>query len=133
MRAGRFVFVLLMLVVAVTGACSRGGDDDANSGDVQVEIDVSPDPPEMGPAVITVRLTDPDGEPIDDADLEIEGNMSHAGMEPVIVDAPEDQDGRYVSDGFQFTMGGDWIITVSGTLPDGEEFERTFDLEGVSS
>lgn len=114
--------------------CSRGDDeDDGGAGDIQVEMRVTPDPPEVGPAVIEVALRDGDGEPINGAELEIEGNMNHAGMQPVIVEAGGEQDGRYTSDGFEFTMGGDWIITVRGTLPDGREIERTFDLQGVES
>lgn len=124
----------LILLVAGSAACTRGGDNDDDSADgVNVELHITPDSPEIGPAVIEVTLTDEDGDPIDDAELEIEGNMSHAGMQPVIVDATGEQDGRYVSDGFEFTMGGDWIITVSGTLADGREIERTFDLTGVTS
>ena len=124
----------LALALAIAAGCERGGDgsgDDAD--DVTVELSVTPDPPEVGPAVVEVVLRDEDGDPINDADLEIEGNMSHAGMAPVIVDATGTQDGRYISEGFEFTMGGDWIITVSGTLPDGREIGREFDLKGVSS
>jgi hypothetical protein len=59
--------------------------------------------------------------------------MSHAGMQPVTVEASEDVPGRYVSDRFEFTMGGDWIITITGTLADGKELRRTFDLRDVAS
>lgn len=130
-RYTAFLLMTFLLVAALSAACSRGDDDDA--GAVSIELTVQPDPPAVGPATIEVRLTDEGGEPLDGAELEIEGDMSHAGMEPVIVEAEGSQDGRYVSEGFEFTMGGDWIITVRGTLPDGEEIERSFDLEGVSS
>ncbi|CAN5705075.1 hypothetical protein BH23CHL2_BH23CHL2_13080 [soil metagenome] len=133
-RSPAHVLAALLLLAGLVGACSRGGDDDGNAADdISVEISVTPEPPQIGPAVVEVTLTGPDGEPINDADVEIEGNMSHAGMEPVIVDAEDGQNGRYLSQGFEFTMGGDWIITVSGTLPDGREFDRSFDLAGVAS
>ena len=125
--------MLLLLVVAGAGCERRGAESSDTAEDVGMELEITPFPPAVGPAVIEVRLTDADGEPIDNAELEIEGNMSHAGMEPVIVDATGGQDGRYTTDGFEFTMGGDWIITVSGTLPDGREIERTFDFTGVTS
>ncbi len=124
--------VALVLMLA-SMACTRGGEESDAAGDVTMEIEITPDPPEVGPAVVEVILMDEDGDPVDGAELEIEGNMSHAGMEPVIVGAIGEQAGHYVSDGFAFTMGGDWIITVSGTLDDGREIERTFDLAGVSS
>lgn len=125
---------MVVLLAGAAAGCTRGGEDSSDSAeDVNMEIQITPDPPEVGPAVIEVILTDEDGNPIAGADLEIEGNMSHAGMEPVIVNATGDQDGLYVTEGFEFTMGGDWIITVSGTLADGREIERTFDLTGVTS
>lgn len=124
------LLALLLLVTIATG-CGRGDDDDSGSGDVQVDIRVEPDPPEVGPATITVTLRDDDGEPVESADLEIEGNMSHAGMTPVVTEAGESNDGNYVADDFEFTMGGDWIVTVRGELSDGTEIERTFDITGV--
>jgi hypothetical protein len=128
------VLAVCILLPAVIVGCSRGGEGSADEAeDVTVELSVEPDPPEVGPAVIEVVLLDEEGEPINDADLEIEGNMSHAGMEPVIVNIVGSQEGRYTTRDFEFTMGGDWIITVSGVLPDGREIEREFDLEGVSS
>lgn len=124
----------LVLLAGLAVGCSRGGESgDGSADDVTMEFEITPDPPDVGPAVVEVVLTDADGEPVNGAELEIEGNMSHAGMEPVIVDATGGQDGRYASDGFEFTMGGDWIITVSGTLPDGREIQRVFDLTGVAS
>jgi hypothetical protein len=126
------IVAALLLAALVATGCSRDDDDDGVD-DIQMELTVSPDPPATGPAQIEVILRDGDGEPLNGAELEIEGNMSHAGMQPVIVDASSGQGGRYVSDGFEFTMGGDWIITVRGSLPDGREIERSFDLTGVES
>ncbi len=134
--AGRVVSSvgILLILVSLVAGCSRGEDDDSDSTlGVTVEIAVTPDPPAVGPATVEVILTDEAGDPINGADLEIQGTMSHAGMEPVIVDATESQNGRYVSQGFEFSMGGDWIVTVRGTLPDGEQIEQTFDLKGVAS
>ena len=125
---------VLIFALVIAAGCERGGEssgDDAD--DVTVEFSITPDPPEVGPAEVEVTLRDEDGDPINDADLEIEGNMSHAGMVPVVVDATGTHDGTYISEGFEFTMGGDWIITVTGTLPDGREISREFDLKGVSS
>ncbi len=127
------IFLLLSFVFILAGvACSRGDSNgDTETDDLEISIDVAPDPPEAGPATITVTLRDGDGDPVNDADLEIEGTMNHAGMEPVFSDATGEQEGRYVSQDFEFTMGGDWIIIIHGTLEDGAEFEREFDLAGV--
>jgi hypothetical protein len=45
--------------------------------------------------------------------------MSHAGMVPVVDTAVAEDPGRYGISGFEFTMAGDWILTVEATLPDG--------------
>jgi hypothetical protein len=131
-RGVALLLIGLLVIGALAGACSRGDDGDA-AEDVSVELVVEPLPLAVGPATVTVRLRDADGEPINGAELEIVGDMTHAGMVPVITGATDEGDGRYVSEGFEFTMGGDWIITVRGTLPGGQQIERTFDVEGVAS
>lgn len=126
-----FSLVLLLLIGILAIGCERGDGSSTDAEDVQIEISVTPDPPQVGPATITVTLTDADGEPITGADLDIEGTMSHAGMEPVLSNTTGDETGQYVTDDFEFTMGGDWIIIVRGELPDGTEIEREIDLAGV--
>jgi hypothetical protein len=125
------IFAAIILLVA-GAACSRGDEGETVSPeDITINMTVEPEPPTMGPATITFVLTDKDGDPVSGATLEIEGNMTHAGMQPVFDDITEVEDGRYVTQNFQFTMGGDWIITVSGSLEDGAEIKQTFDLAGV--
>jgi hypothetical protein len=116
-----------LLVILFLGGCGRGS---ADLPDVDVELAVSPEPPQIGPAVVTVTLRDAGGQPISGARVELEGNMSHAGMVPVIAQAPEVAPGRYQAD-LEFTMGGDWFILVRADLPDGRSMERKVDVPGV--
>ena len=58
--------------------------------------------------------------------------MSHAGMRPVFSEARELEPGRYEAP-IEFTMGGDWIILVRVTLPDGRKFQRQLDVKAVQS
>lgn len=92
---------------------------------------VDPSPPSVGPAIITFQPVDDDSQPITGASLELEGNMSHAGMMPETSDLTETEPGTYVTTDFQFSMAGDWIMTVHGTLADGTSYEASFDVEGV--
>ncbi|MCP4537910.1 MAG: FixH family protein [Chloroflexi bacterium] len=117
--------ILLLLLTACGGA-------EENLPDVSVELTVSPDPPQVGPATIIVTLHDVDGEPIGGAEIKLEGTMTHAGMVPVFADATETESGRYEAS-LEFTMGGDWIIIVQTTLPDGRSLEREIDVPGVKS
>ena len=100
--------------------------------DVTARFEVSPDPPVEGDATITVTLTGAGDAPLEGATVRLEGNMSHPGMKPVFRDAAEVGPGRYRAP-FEFTMAGDWIITVSADLPDGRTFERQVDVRGVRS
>lgn len=116
---------LLLLLVVVS--CGRASKD---LPDVVVEMVVSPEPAQIGPSTVTVTLMDAKGELIENADLELEANMSHAGMVPVFASAREVAPGQYEAS-LEFTMGGDWFILVHSQLPDGRSLERRIDLPGV--
>lgn len=118
----------LLLLLSLVG-CSRGAKD---LPEIAVDLVISPEPPQLGPAAITVTLQDAEGEPISGARVELEGNMNHAGMVPVFADAVEVTPGRYQAS-LEFTMGGDWFILVRADLPDGRSMERKIDVPGVDA
>ena len=124
----RWAWMVLSLLL-VLSACGRGIQD---LPDVAVELDLEPDPPRLGPATVTIALRNADGQPISGAAVEIEGNMSHAGMVPVLARASEVAPGRYQAD-LEFTMGGDWFLLVRADLPDGRSLERKIDVPGVDA
>jgi nitrogen fixation protein FixH len=65
-----------------------------------------------------VTVTDNAGQPVTGAAVEARGDMTHAGMAPVLVSAEETGPGIYVAQ-MDWNMGGDWILTVTATAPDG--------------
>jgi hypothetical protein len=97
------------------------------SPDITIELTVDPSPATIGEATLYFELRDAQGQPIEGASLSAKGDMSHAGMMPVLGDSEEIGDGNY-SVPFEWTMAGDWILTVSGELPDSQSFSRTFEL-----
>jgi hypothetical protein len=109
--------------------CRRDGGPPA---DVNVEHEITPRPPRVGPVRVTLRVSDASGKPLSGARVSLEGNMSHAGMRPVFGEAGETGPGRYQSE-LEFTMAGDWVVLVRMTLPDGRRIERQFDVKGVQS
>jgi hypothetical protein len=121
-----FLGILLLLVLV---SCGRGAKD---LPDVGVELSIEPQPPQLGQAIITVALSDAAGQPISGASVELEGNMSHAGMVPVFATATEVMPGEYRA-GLEFTMGGDWFILVRADLPDGRSMERNVEVPGVDT
>jgi hypothetical protein len=62
---------------------------------------------------------------IDGAEVEVTGDMTHAGMSPEIERAEEVEPGVYRAEGFKFSMAGDWFITAEIELPDGNKVTRT--------
>jgi hypothetical protein len=122
----KLLWVLLLLLLA---GCGRGARD---LPEVGVELEIAPHPPQLGPATVTATLRDAGGQPIEGAEVELEGNMNHAGMVPVSAQAPEVAPGRYQAD-LEFTMGGDWFILVRAKLPDGRSMERAIDVPGVDT
>ena len=120
----------LVLLVLTLAACQRGSSNDLP--DINLSLEIDPSPPTVGLAMLTLTLTDADGNPISDAKLDIEGNMSHAGMTPVFSQATQFEPGKYRAP-LELTMGGDWFVLVKTTLPDGRTFERQIDLPGVGS
>ena len=99
---------------------------------LKVQFELAPQPPRMGASVITVVVADAEGKAISGARVSVEGDMTHAGMGPVIADAKWIGDGRYQAP-FEFSMGGDWVVLVHITLPSGQTVERQFEVRGVSS
>ncbi|MDQ7031034.1 MAG: FixH family protein [Ardenticatenia bacterium] len=122
------VMLVVMSVMSAVVACQRNRLESTDEG---ITVVVEPMPPRTGePTTVTITLRDAEGAPVSGMTLEIEGNMNHAGMKPVIVQAEEVEPGRYVAT-LTFTMGGDWFIAVRGTWPDGRPFEHTVDVPGV--
>ncbi len=121
------VFALLGVLALI--ACGPRGQE---SGALDVTIiSVAPDPATVGDAVLTLEIRDVDGNPIEGATIEVEGTMTHAGMQPVIVATEALGAGKYATRDFRFTMGGDWVIIVRATLADGTTVQQRVDLKGV--
>ena len=121
------VVALLLFAALLTASCAP--DAAEKSPDIQITLEPAS---VQANDHITVRLADGDGQPITGAAVSIEGNMNHAGMVPVIVDAVQD-DADGATDGayrvpFEFSMMGDWILTVSVTGPDGASYQEDIDV-----
>jgi hypothetical protein len=122
LRGLAFFLLLVLTMVAMAGCRGRQEPGDPT---LTMEVDISPTPPAVGPAQILVTLQDTAGAPLGEAVVTVEGNMSHAGMVPVVDTAHATRPGRYMVPDFDFTMAGDWVLTVQADLPDG----RTARLE----
>ena len=117
---------LLLFIALLAFACQKSG----KPPDIAIQYEIAPQPPRTGVTTIDLKLTDKNGAPVSGARVDLEGNMSHAGMSPVSGDAKEIETGKYRGT-LQLTMAGDWIVLVYITLPDGQKLQRQIELSGV--
>ncbi len=134
------LFVLLLSVISTLflmvslGACNRTTDNAAAAG---LHVTLRPAAEGIQGDHLIVEIVDDDGLPVTDVTVSLEGNMTHAGMVPVLTESVWDgADGR--EDGiyripFQFSMLGDWIISVKIEERDGESFAQDIDVVATSS
>jgi hypothetical protein len=100
---------------------------EAQQHQLQIELIEPLYPPGVGKSTLNIRVFDGNDQPIDNAAIAVKGDMTHAGMVPVFGEADQGDKGLYKVP-FEWTMGGDWVLTVQATLPDGTIAEETFPL-----
>lgn len=116
---------LMLVGMLFLSGCRRS--QEAPSADLTIAL-LSPSAQSMdGRTELQLQVTDASGQPVDNATLDITGDMTHAGMVPVQAETSSGTAGVYAVP-FTWTMAGDWILTVRATLPDGRWSERQFDL-----
>lgn len=102
-------------------------------GTLQASVQFDPNPPVAHHAVkVKITMTDSAGKPLQLGRLEVEGDMNHAGMSPVIAHFDETAPGVYTGQ-FEFTMGGDWFLLLNGQLPGNTHFLKKIDVPGVKA
>lgn len=126
-RRGSLGRASVLALLGPLAACAPRTDPAAS---VQLSGEVRPQPPRVGPASVELSLSE-HGQPLAGAQLRVEGNMNHAGMQPSPARVEELGEGRYEAR-LEFTMGGDWFLLVEGTLADGRRLERTLGVPGVA-
>lgn len=119
----------VLVACLLAAGCSRTA---STADDVRVEWDVSPAPPVVGQATVDLRIVDEAGRPVSGATLRLEGHMTHPGMAPVPAPVREAAPGRYEAS-LPFSMAGDWVLLLSGELPDGRLLRERLDVSGVRS
>lgn len=127
MRNFRLPFFFLLLIATGLAACRQSAETDSS---IAISLEVASDTLAVGQSELVITVQADDGAPINDATVGVRGDMTHAGMQPVFATAVPAGDGNYRAP-FEWTMGGDWVVTVTATLPDGrttsQEFPFTLD------
>src|SRR5690349_25023246 len=119
----RLLLLMCLLSLIVVG-CRQSSEPTPNPS-ILVNLRYEPDPPVVGDGVVIIVVRDSLGNPIDNALIHLRGDMSHAGMAPVMYDVNESVNGEYRV-AFNWNMSGDWILTVTTVLADGSTTEVLF-------
>lgn len=121
------IAIIIFLFLPLIGAgCARSSNQ--HRSDVAIELTAPLFPPTVGRFMVSFRITDADGNPLDGAAVTAKGDMSHAGMAPVLATAAAAGDGVYVIPAFEWTMAGDWSLNVEAELADGTTAATQFDI-----
>ena len=133
MHKRALAFAALLLLGILLGACRRSNQQPVT--DLNFSLATVPYPPVVGSARLLVQVTDDAGAPVGDVVLAVKGDMTHAGMTPVLAESMGAAAQGSYEVPFEWTMAGDWIVTVearrSGQFLDRERFEFTVGtLEG---
>jgi hypothetical protein len=126
-RSRRKPSTLIVLAVCWIAASCTGP---AQARDLKFEWTLIPAPVRVGAASLQLRVLDAAGGPVRGARLEIEAQMSHPGMAAVVATAAERGDGVYEA-ALQFSMAGDWILVVEGSLSNGARIHHRIDVPNV--
>jgi hypothetical protein len=123
------VLVAAFVLACLSSGCGRAQHADPTTHDsYKVTLTVEPSPAVMGPGELAVTLQDQGGQPVDGARLEVEANMSHAGMVPVLAGTATSAAGVYRVP-LAWSMAGDWYVDLTFTLPDGQHVARRYPVQ----
>lgn len=114
--------VLLIFALLLAG-CRQSAQNQTSDVDIALRAESLA----VGETTLYITLTGTDGQPVSAQKIDVRGDMNHAGMQPVLADTSDGEGGAYEVP-FEWTMSGDWIVTVKATMADGSVAEERFDL-----
>lgn len=130
-RTRKHCIALLILLLFGSVACGGGKEEMAPGASTTDEINISlttnPNPPASGQVQVIVTLTDVAGQTIDNADVYILGGHTEMGGMNLEGEAVGQGNGRYTFRA-DFSMSGDWLVTVEVRDVGTETIRQEFDL-----
>jgi hypothetical protein len=120
-----------LIALALLPACTRASEPTDQAPEIRVEFELPASERQVGRQEFNLRLVDRQEIVIHGAQVELRGDMSHAGMVPVLASGREGSQGNYEVP-FEWTMAGDWLLTLTAELPDGRTLLRTYQVTVTS-
>lgn len=122
-----YVFVLLSVLLAACGAGSEATPALESSGrPVNIEVETNPNPAAMGDIELVLNITDPGGNPIEGATVDV--TATHTDMTGMDMSgaATEQGAGKYAINA-NFSMSGNWQLKVY-VRKEGLDYSEEIDL-----
>ena len=119
--------IIALLLCLILFASCRQQSAPAAEAELNISLEVEPAETTVGDAELLISVTNADGEPVSPASVDVRGDMSHAGMVPVLRADVQGGAGRYRVP-FEWTMAGDWTVEVTLTFADESSVSKTFEL-----
>lgn len=132
---GKLFLISILLVLAINACKPKAANTGSNAATtsssqaddgVRIRTELVGDVA-LGAATVNIYLLEA-GEGITGAQVEVTGDMTHAGMIPVISQAKEIEAGLYQTEDFEFTMAGDWFLITDVELASGKKLQQQIDL-----
>ena len=123
----KYVLPMGLALLLLACGCARASQQ-ADSVSVQITMTAIPFPPHIGDSRLVIQVIDKMGSPINDAHLTVKGDMTHAGMVPLLAEIDGGGENGVYTIPFNWTMAGDWVVTVDLQLPDGTIAQERFDM-----
>lgn len=120
------LLTLIVSIMLLIAGCSNGSQEiETEAKGVQVELIEPLFPPAIGNETLNIRVFDAHNQPVNHAKINLHGNPPDANIVPIIAKTQEGNVGLYQVP-IEWTISGDWIVTVQVNLPDGMIVEKTF-------
>jgi hypothetical protein len=119
---------LLVLVSVLLAACAGSATPDSSAKPVNIKVESDPSMAVVGDAELVLTVTDANGNPIEGARVDVSADhtdMSGMGMSGAATDQGS---GRY-SIHANFSMTGNWKLTVYVRNDEGLDYEEDIDFK----
>ena len=133
----RILFILLIFLFATGSLLAQNPKTYSKGGFIISQLNLEPNPPEVGDQGVRFLLTDSKMQPILDATIEVEAFMPEMGSMPRMSTkgmAEHEGEGIYFVE-LEVSMGGSWELPIRITKENGSiiefPFNYTIDIEGL--
>lgn len=127
-RNSKLIWIIVVIAIIIIAPnyieFGNSGSQAGASGD-QISLTTDPNPPRAGKATFIFSVNDAQGNPVDNAQVAFDLNMTTMNMGKQTGTATSEGNGKYAVMG-NLSMRGPWRVSSNITMPDGSKLSRDF-------